>query len=69
MIGRNLFKSAQTVGRSGVAKVQKRGMGGGSKKIATPYDLPSAAGYPAEAYPLGMVPGAKAEGWVSAYGD
>ena len=62
MFARNVLKSAQKAGRSGVA-TQKRSMGSSSKKVATPYDLPSAAGYPAEAYPLGLVPGAKAEGW------
>ena len=32
-------------------------------KPAGPYDLPHGHHYPSEAYPLGMVPGRKSEGW------
>ena len=36
---------------------------GAPHKPAGPYDLPHGHHYPSEAYPLGMVPGKKAEGW------
>ncbi len=49
--------------RNSAIAVPRRALGGGPKKAATPYDLPKTHPYPDQAYPLGLVPGAKSEGW------
>ena len=41
----------------------RRAMGGAPKKAATPYDIPKGQAYPDQAYPLGLTPDWKPQGW------
>ena len=60
MFARRLF--VNLISRRPFSQVAKRSMANGSGKSG-PYSLPKGEAYPNEAYPFGLGPGSKPEGW------
>jgi hypothetical protein len=60
MFARRLF--VNLTARMPSSKVVKRGMASGGGKSGS-YSLPKGEAYPNEAYPFGLGPGSKTEGW------
>ena len=61
MFARRMFVNLAGHGRRAHSQVGKRGMASGGK--SGPYSVPKGEAYPNEAYPLGLGPGSKPEGW------
>jgi len=63
VVSRRLGNSRVSVGAQQQRKLGSHGHGHGPTKPAGPYDLPHGPAYPEEAYPFGLSPDRKTEGW------